>query len=151
MKKYLSYIATFIAGIVIGSGILTLIFIILWSHELDQNLRTNVSRLENMASKVYAIGDVNSSIVVLNELARNLENYRKIKGINKGIHNTITTDLGLTYARLFVVYERMGEKIIAEQEYQKTIELVGNKFKVNSPNKLKEIIEKIDKSTLNSR
>lgn len=146
MKKYLSYIVTFIGGLLIGTIILSAVFMKLWSNESTINIMNNIGRLENIVYKIYKIGDFNSSVVALNELINYLEYYLKIIKIDKGIHDLIVEDSGLTYARLFILFEKAGKQDLANQNYQKAIELIGSRFKIKSQEELKELMGKIDKS-----
>jgi len=138
MRKHLSYIIIFIVGLLIGATLLSVVFMKGLSRISSINNMRNVTRLMNIAHKVYKIGDFDSSIAALNALVKELESYHKTDKF-------IAIDLGLTYARLFVVYERAGKQDLANQNYQKAIELIGSKFKIKSPEELKESIEKIDK------
>jgi len=138
MRKYLSYIIIFIVGLLIGATLLSVVFMKMLSRISSINNMRNVIRVRNIAHKVYKIGDFDSSITALNELVKELEPYQKT-------NKFIALDLGLTYARLFVVYERTGKQALANQNYQKAIELIGSRFKIKSPEELKGLIGKIDK------
>lgn len=151
MKKYLLFIVLIMVGVIIG-GIGASTF---WSKTVSYNTQTsaliNISELENLVSKIYATGDFNSSVIALNYLSDKLEFYKEASVPKSPNYDTFITDLGLTCARLFLVYESRGKQDLAEQEYQKVIALIGDKFKISSQKELREIIEKIDKSARNRR
>ena len=152
MKKRLPYIITFVVGLLIGAAISYLASLKTLSQALGIINLYNRASLENMAYQVYKKGDFDSSVVALSELVKELEPYYEtIKTIKREsvINNkrNIAIDLGLTYARLFVVYERAGKQDLANQYYQKAAELLNSRGEkmVKSPEQLKEFINKIDK------
>lgn len=145
MRKYLLFTILIIFGAIIGGIGISIFCGRVASHNAQIAELENISELENLAFKIYKTGDFNSSIIALNYLSDKLEFCKERSSKNPNC-DTFITDLGLTHARLFLLYETNGKQDLAEQEYQTAIELIGGEFKVGSQEELKELIKKIDKS-----
>lgn len=149
-KKVLGISVGIVLVMILGIG--TSIF---WWKHMSYSAQiaelVNISELENVVFKIYKTNDFDSSVIALNYLSDKLKFYKETSDPKSRNYGTFITDLGLTHARLFLVYEAKGKQDLAEQEYQKAIELLGGKFKIGSRKELKKMIEKMDKSAQNIR
>lgn len=149
MKKYFSRIVIFIVGLLMGGIISSIVFTqFLYIEYFKDRLQLGI-----IANKVYRTGEINASIVVLDNLANTLESYQKLiktKKSKRAIEDRdeIRQDLGLIYGRLFILYEKAGKQDLADHYYSKAKELFNSrcpdKKKIFSPSELKEFIEKVD-------
>ncbi len=141
MKKIIPFI---IIGAVVGALSVT----IFWSRFLAYHNKTErmirIGGLENLVFEVYKTGDVEASIVALSHLIPKLRWYEAEMDPQDSDYETIVTDLGLSYARLFLLYEAKGSQKLADQKYQEAIKLIGERFKVDSKGSLRELIKQID-------
>ncbi len=148
MQKKLVFI---MIGIIIG-GVGVSIF---WAKVIFYNKQRakleNLVQCEELAFKVYQTGEINSSLISLNFIIDKLESYKKTLDPQSTNYNIFINDLGLTYGRLFVVYNRIYQQEKSEHAYQKAVELIGSKCNISSRKELNEVIKKIDKSAQNSR
>ncbi|GEM_PF-6558900 len=144
MKKYFLYIALILGGAVIGS-IVTSTFILgeRLSNYLEIIQANYMAELGECVYKVYHVGDFESSVVALNDYSDKLKfhenNYK-----NGILSYDIITNLGMTHGRLFLLYDSKGKKDLAEQEYQKAVSFIGDRWHITSRNQLKEIILRFD-------
>ncbi len=104
----------------------------------------DISGLQELASNIYKTGETESSIYALNYYIGKLDIDRSKYKPGSQSFDSITNELGLAHARLYSLYEKKGESNLSRKEYDRSIELIGNRFNVKTPFELQELLKRLD-------
>ena len=103
-----------------------------------------MSTLQDVVFKVYRAGDYDSTVIALKALVGTLEEYLSVASPKSRDYHVFRSDAGLSYARLFVVYDRKGEEALAGQAYARAKEYLAPGYDVDTTEGLRELIARLD-------
>lgn len=104
----------------------------------------DISGLQELTNNIYKTGEVESSVYALEYYISKLEIDREKYEPSSPSFDSVTSELGLAHARLYSLYEKKGERELSQKEYNKSIEFIGDKFNINTPFELHELLKRLD-------
>lgn len=147
MKKKLPLILTFVIGLVLGIVVASWFIVKYSSSTFQIQELANIAELENLSFKIYKDGDPATSVIVIKYLIEKLEMYEN-NSSNAELYNT---DRGIAHGRLCILYEKIGNKTMSENECKIAISLLGSKYKISTQKDLIEKIKKIDSIKMDTK
>jgi len=136
MNRYLLIIISFFLGVFLG----VIVFAIFSSgYERDKKF-VRVAEIKSLTSEIYNTGNIESSIIILNYLLSKIDSFEE----SLKEYASYDIDKGLAHGRLCLLYKKIGEDDCSDRECTKAIELLEQKYKIQSKEDLIETMYKID-------
>lgn len=137
-------------GMLIGISICVFLFILYLNHmEHMKNVKATfqIAKYSKLATKIYNTNDFESKEIILKFLERNIKHYKNNVVTEDKTKSLLKTDLGLTHARLFLVYRKEGQENLANKEYNKAKRILSEKgYNIKTKDDLTNLIQKIDQN-----
>ena len=148
--KYKLSIYSIILGMLIGLSVSAIFFILYINHMEDmKNVKATfqITEYSDLSSKIYKTGELNSTKIILNFLKDKIKHYKNEVVTEDSTKSHLKTDLGLTHARLFLIYKKAGQEDLAKKEYNKAKNILLKKgYNIKSKDDLINLIQNIDQS-----
>ena len=144
MSNILRYVVCVGVSLIVGAGAAAALLVGSTSTTIEMQRLRSLSTLERMAVAVYDTGDNGATVVAFKTLLEELTNQMDQLTPEDRNFAILRSDLGLTYARLFIVYDRTGKEDLARTAYERAKGLLEANYRINSTDDLKATIQRLD-------